>query len=67
MSAIGIHGMPGDFDMERLAAGYSSSEEFKREVDLALGVYHVPPHPPAVCPLCDAKRERERLADRAAG
>ena len=48
-----------DFETRRLAKRYADEPDFKREVDAALGVFHVPACKPGECDLCDAKRERE--------
>ena len=42
-----------------LAPRYASDPEFKRTVDAALGVFHIPRHSEGQCAGCDAQRERE--------
>jgi hypothetical protein len=47
-----------DITLRRIAERYADEPEFKHEMDLAMGVRHVPLHPEGECVLCDAHRAR---------
>lgn len=57
----------GDFDPELipLMERYANDPQFRVEADMAMGVHHIPLHPPGDCQLCDrqhAKRDLELIA-----
>ncbi len=45
--------------MRRMARRYADEPDYKREVDQALGVYHVPRCEMGTCEGCDKQTEKE--------
>ena len=50
-----------DFEIRRLAQRYADDTDFQKEVDQALGVYHVPRCPTGTCVGCDKQRIKEAV------
>lgn len=48
-----------DITLRRMAERYSDEEDYKRRLDLAMGVRHLPLCTEGECELCDAHRARE--------
>lgn len=59
--------MTDDITLKRIAQRYADEPDYKRTVDMALGVFHFPKHPEGECEMCDMQRERERAAEHLEG